>query len=438
MFTLLKVILESSRQAFQSLRGNKMRSFLSLLGICIGIFCIIGVLSAVDSLEDYVRSSFDRLGSDVVYIQKFSWEEDPGHNYWKWMKRPNPDYSEYTALKKRLKSAQDVAYYIPVGSKTAKYRSSSVEGGFMIAGTQSMGNVLNLEMEKGRFFTPTEAATAKQKVVIGGTIAEELFGALEPVGKKIKVSGNKMEVIGVITKSEGLGIMNFDEALVISYEFGKKFINVKSRFSNMSALAVKAADGVPLSEVKSEAEGILRAHRRLKPREDSNFATNELSTFSKLLDGFFGVLNIAGGIIGIFSLIVGMFSVANIMFVSVKERTNLIGVKKALGAKRYVILLEFLIESIILCVIGGIIGMILIFFSLKAIGSALDFDLYIDAGNTAIGLTVSIFVGVIAGVIPALQAGGILVLWLASHNTTTPKYHNTNSFHERLYFNRLY
>ena len=402
--TLVKVIFESFRQAFQSLISNKMRSFLSLLGICIGIFCIIGVLSAVDSLEDYVRMSFDRIGSDVVYIQKFSWEEDPERSYWKWMKRPNPDYSDYEALKKRLKSADDVAFYIPVGMRTAKYRSSSVEGGFLLAGTQSVGKVLNLEMTEGRYFTPNEATMASPKVVIGSTIAEELFGALEPIGKKVKVSGKKLEVIGVIEKSEGLGIMNFDEAILISYEFAKNFINVKSKFSFGTALAVKAAEGVPLKELKSEAEGILRAHRRLKPKEESNFAANELSTFSKILDGFFGVLNMAGFIIGIFSLIVGMFSVANIMFVSVKERTNLIGVKMALGAKRYVILLEFLIESVILCIIGGLVGMLFIFIGLKAISAALDFNLYIDIGNTILGLTVSIIVGVISGVIPAMQA----------------------------------
>jgi len=404
MFTFLKIILESSRQAYQSLVANKMRSFLSLLGICIGIFCIIGVLSAVDSLEDYVRMSFDRIGSDVVYIQKFSWEDDPERNYWKWMKRPNPTYSDYEALKKRLKSASDIAYYIPIGSRTVKYRSSSVEGAGLIAGTQSVGNVLNLELSKGRYITPTEANTAKPKIVIGNTIAEELFGAIEPVGKKVKIRGIQMEVIGVIAKSEGLGIMNFDDAMMISYEFGKKFVNVKSKYSNFSALAVKAAPNVPLEEVKAEAEGVLRAHRRLKPKEDNNFAANELSTFSKILDGVFGALNIAGLIIGGFSLIVGMFSVANIMFVSVKERTNLIGVKMALGAKRYMILLEFLIESIILCVIGGIVGMLLILGVLKTISHLANFDLYIDAGNTIIGLSVSIIVGIIAGVIPAMQA----------------------------------
>ena len=218
MFTLIKVFFESTRQAYQSLVGNKMRSFLSLLGICIGIFCIIGVLSAVDSLEDYVRTSFDRIGSDVIYVQKFSWEEDPGDNFWKWMRRPNPDYQDYLALKKRVKSAKEVAFYTPIGSKIAKYRSSSVEGGFLISGTQSCQEVLNLEIEKGRYFTQAEASKANAKTVLGATIAEELFGTLDPIGKKIKVSGQKIEVIGVIEKSgEGLGIMNFDEAIMISY-----------------------------------------------------------------------------------------------------------------------------------------------------------------------------------------------------------------------------
>ena len=156
--------------------------------------------------------------------------------------------------------------------------------------------------------------------------------------------------------------------------------------------------------MKSEITGILRSHRKIRPKEEDNFASNELSTFTKLLDGFFGVLNFSGGLIGFFSLIVGAFSVANIMFVSVKERTNLIGVKKALGAKSYVILLEFLIESIILCVIGGIIGMILILVALKTITHFIDFNLYIDLGNVFLGLTVSILVGVLSGIIPAMQA----------------------------------
>lgn len=405
MFTLIKVFFESTRQAYQSLVGNKMRSFLSLLGICIGIFCIIGVLSAVDSLEDYVRTSFDRIGSDVVYVQKFSWEEDPGRNYWKWMRRPNPDYQDYLALKKRVKNAKEVAFYTIIGGRTAKYRSSSVEGGFLISGTQSCQEVLNLEIEKGRYFTQSEAVKSNPKTVLGATIAEELFGTVDPIGKKIKISGQKVEVIGVIEKSgEGLGIMNFDEAIMISYHFGKKFANVDNKFSFGGTLAVKAASGVPLATLKDEIEGILRSHRRLRPKEDSDFAANELSTFSKILDGFFGVLNMAGFIIGIFSLIVGMFSVANIMFVSVKERTNLIGVKMALGAKRYVILLEFLIESIILCVLGGLLGMLFILIVLKILTAAIGFNLYLDMGNVFLGLSVSIFVGVLSGIIPAFQA----------------------------------
>ena len=405
MITLLKVLSESFRQAYQSLIANKMRSFLSLLGICIGIFCIIGVLSAVDSLEDYVRTSFDRIGTDVVYVQKFSWEEDPGQNFWKWQRRPNPNYKDYTALKKRITTASDVAFYAPVGIKTAKYKSSSLEGSILIAGTHSCQNVLSLEIEKGRFMSISEAEKGSAKAVIGATVAEELFGAIEPVGKRIKVGSQKVDITGVIKKSgEGLDIMNFDEAIVVSYAFGKKFANLDNKFAFASAIAVKAAPNVPLKEMKSEIEGILRSHRKIKPREDSNFSSNELSTFTKLLDGFFGVLNFAGGIIGVFSLIVGVFSVANIMFVSVKERTNLIGVKKALGAKRYVILLEFLIESVILCVLGGLIGLVLIMITLKTITYFIDFNLYLDLGNVFLGLSVSILVGILSGIIPAMQA----------------------------------
>ena len=409
MVTIVKVILESFRQAWQSLVSNKLRSFLSLLGISIGIFCIIGVLSAVDSLEDNVRSSFDKLGNDVIYVDRFSWSEDPGQNFWKWMKRPQPSYKDFKAIETKVKSADMASFYTVVGIKTAKYRSNNVEGGFLVGVTENSGTLFGFEYAKGRYFSKSEMISGAPKVVLGGIIADELFGTIEPIGKKINLGGRKLEVIGVI-KQEGeslVNIMNFDEGAVIPLELARKYANIKEGHKMGSAISIKAKEGANLEDMKEEIRGTLRAKRKIKPKEGDDFALNELSLLSNLLDGLFGVLNTAGWMIGGFALIVGMFSVANIMFVSVKERTNLIGVKKALGAKRYVILIEFLIESIILCIIGGLFGMGLIWLLLTGISKAIDFPLYLDMGNALFGLSVSILTGILAGVIPAFQAANM-------------------------------
>ncbi|MEM6320050.1 MAG: ABC transporter permease [Bacteroidota bacterium] len=409
MVTLVKVFIESCRQAWQSLVGNKLRSFLSLLGISIGIFCIIGVLSAVDSLEDNVRASFDKLGNDVIYVDQFSWAEDPGQNYWKWMRRPQPSYKDFKAIQTKVDAADYTSFFTVVGAKTAKYRSNSVEGGYIVGITTESDVLFGWEFEKGRYFTNSEISAGAPKVILGGVLAEELFGTIEPIGKKIKVGGRKLEVIGVLTQDgESLiNVMDFDSGIIIGYELARKYANLKEGGTLKSAISVKAKAKVSPEDLKEEIRGVIRARRKLKPKEADDFSLNELSLLSNLLDGVFGVLNTAGWMIGGFALIVGMFSVANIMFVSVKERTGLIGVKKALGAKRYVILTEFLIESVILCIIGGLFGLGLIWLLLKGISSALDFALYLDIGNALFGMGVSILTGILAGVIPAIQAANM-------------------------------
>ncbi len=409
MLTLAKIISESALQAIQSLRANKLRSFLSLLGISIGIFCIIGVQAAVDSLEDNVRSSFDKLGSDVIYLSKFNWAEDPGKDFMKIMRRPNPGYDDYKVINKKVKTAQMVSLNVFLGMKTIEYKSSNVERVEMSAITYDFEKIYDLGFEKGRYFSQQEFFYGASKVVLGFNTASELFGNIEPVGRKVKMFGQKMEVIGVLEKSgdDLVGVMNFDDAALMSYETAKKVANLKSNsaFGN-SSISIKAARNVSNEELKGDVTGVIRAHRKLKPREENNFAINEASVLGNFLDSFFGTLNFMGYIIGVFAILVGAFSVANIMFVSVKERTNIIGIKKALGAKRYIILLEFLIESVILCLIGGAIGLILVYFITLGISSVdtIAFDIYLSLSNTISGLIWAVGIGIVSGIIPAYIA----------------------------------
>lgn len=405
MNAIWKIFLESFSQAFQQLDSNRLRSFLSLLGITIGIFCIIGVQSAMDSLEKNIRSSFDKFGSDVVYVSKMSWEEPPHESWWKYMKRPNPSYEDYEYIKERAKASGLASYYFFVGTRTVKFRNNSLERVFLISTTYEYAEIFKLNLIKGRYFSPSEYEHGAPKVLIGFDVAENLFGAIDPIGKHINVGGKRVEVIGVLEKSgdELLSIINYDSAILLPHEFGKQFVS----FSGMGpggGIAVKAKNSVSLPELKDELTYVIRASRRLAPKEESNFSLNTLSLFSRILDSFFAVLNILGLVIGIFAIFVGAISVANIMFVSVKERTNLIGIKKALGAKRFVILTEFLIESVILCLVGGIFGLLLVFLVTNALSPLIGFDIQLSLSNVVWGFIWSLGIGVVSGFIPALQA----------------------------------
>jgi len=406
MITLIKVVIESIRQALQSLFGNKLRSFLSLLGITIGIFCIISIKSAVDTLQSNVISGFSELGSEVVYVEKFPWNEDPGNSFWKYMKRPEPSLSDLEVILDKSDYADMASYNVFTGGRTISYKSSSVSGAFIMGTSFDFQSIQNMEYEQGRYFNPSESNSGSNKVVLGYKVAEQLFNQFDPIGKQVKLFGQKFTVIGVL-KEEGesmFNFINFDEVVWLPLTSARRFLNIGQKSNIGRSLVIKAKEGVDLEELKSELTGILRAHRRIRPKEDDSFSLMEMTALNDMMEGLFGALNLAGIVIGGFALVVGMFSVANIMFVSVKERTSIIGVKKALGAKNYIVLLEFLIESIVLCIIGGLAGILMTYGVFQAIAAIADFEMRLSFSNAVIGVVVSIIVGIISGIIPALLA----------------------------------
>ncbi len=401
----IKVIYESIIQAFQQLSANKLRSFLSLTGISIGIICVISVLSAVDSLKKNISGSFEKLGNDVLYVDRSPWSEE-GHEWWKYMRRPQPSYEDLQILKEKLKLAEKASFSVYIPGRTLKWNSNSVEGAYMVGVTEDYGDIFNLEYQDGRFFTPFEMSTGSNRAIIGSLLAESLFGSIDPIGKEVKIKGLDFQIIGVL-KKEGkslISIFQFDEAVMISYNAARKIINVKSQYTWGTSLNVKAKEGVNLEDLRYEVTGVLRGFRKINPREEENFSINQLSMITKVFEEIFGVLNLVGLFIGGFSILVGMFSVANIMFVSVKERTSIIGIKKALGARQSIILLEFLIESVVLCLIGAVIGLLIVIGVLKLASVAFNYDIALSSGNIMIALLLAIFIGVLSGLIPAWQA----------------------------------
>lgn len=399
---LLKLLKESWVFAYQGLVLNKLRSLLSLLGITIGIFAIISVLTLVDSLEKGVRAGVASLGDDVVFVQKWPWGNGMNYEWWKYFKRPQPDPDEVKKLRAYDPPASGIAY-VGEFSRKLEYGKVALQNVQIQAISEGYERVKNLKIKDGRYFTEKELRSGSPMIILGYGIAESFFGDPElALYKQIKIAGLRVTVIGVFEK-EGSSIFgnSMDEMALVPVNYAKNLTNF--RYVD-GAIMVKAAAGVTNDQLKDELEGYMRAIRRTRPRELSDFALNESSVINNSLDGLFGVLNTVGFLIGILSILVGGFSIANIMFVSVKERTNLIGIQKALGAKNYFILLQFLIEAALLAVLGGLIGLFLIFLITVIVTAATEFTLTLSFANIVLGVTISASIGVLSGIIPAYFA----------------------------------
>jgi len=398
---IYRLILEGMRFAWQALITNKLRTFLSLLGVTIGIMSIIAVFTIVDSLENNVRKSINSLGDNVIYIQKWPWGGGGEYQWWKYYKRPKVTFKEFKELKERSTLSNAVAFTFG-GQRTIKRGNDVLERVAISAITYEFPQILSFDMEKGRFFSRTEINSAKNIVLIGHTVAVSLFGNFNPIGESIKVAGINATVIGVIEKQgESITGNSQDETILCSYWFAKRFLSERR---SDPLIMVSAQEGVSNDQLKSEIREIMRSLRRVRPLADDNFSMNQISIITNGLDQIFSVIGLAGWVIGGFSILVGGFGIANIMFVSVKERTKIIGIQKALGARNYFILLQFLFESIFLCLLGGGLGLTLVWIMTAMATNMMDFPLTLSFQNIVLGLSVSVLIGVISGIIPALSA----------------------------------
>lgn len=402
---VLKIIRESLLLALQELNNNKLRSFLSLLGITIGILCIISVFAAINSLERNLRGSLSQLGEKVVYVQKWPWAFGGDYPWWKYINRPEPGFRDYKSLRKYSEKAKAVSLQIDVSNRTAIYQNRDISDINVSGVTQDYLKIYDINLAAGRFFSTTESHSGSNVAVIGFEIASKLYNSAESaIGKEMKVLGRKTKVVGVMDK-EGESIIqwDFDESVMLPYNYMITMLDENSGFVNRTII-VEARDEVSVKEMKDELTGILRKSRRLKPKQEDNFALNQVTVLYQGINQTFGLINIAGLLIGGFSILVGGFGIANIMFVSVKERTNIIGVKKALGAKYIFIMLEFLIESVVLCIIGGLIGLSLVYLLFFLANQAIDFSLVLSSSNVILGIGISIFIGILSGIFPATAA----------------------------------
>ncbi|QGY45089.1 FtsX-like permease family protein [Maribellus comscasis] len=403
---LLRLIFESFSFAFGSLRANKLRTLLSLLGITIGIFAIISVFTVIDSLERFIKESLNSLGSDMVYVQKWPWTPPEGETeypWWRYLNRPSPTPEETEELVRRGNTIDNASFFFGF-SRTVQSGSDKLENATILATSYPLYDVWNLELNQGRYFTEAEMNSGAPVTVIGAEIANKLFSGTNPVGTTIKIQGYKFRIIGVYEKmGQDMFGTSMDNYIQISATKSFYMVDVRNRDRGQT-ICVKAKQNVDQDEFIAELEGIMRNIHRLKPMEENDFALNEVNLISNQFDQLFGVINLAGAIIGGFSILVGGFGIANIMFVSVKERTRIIGIQKSLGAKRYFILLQFIFEAIVLSLIGGVVGLVLIFIGTQIVTYVSEFTIVLTVGNIVRGLLISSVIGFIAGLMPARSA----------------------------------
>ena len=408
----LRLTLESFRFAWDALKSNILRTVLSLLGVTVGIFSIIAVFTIVDSLEANIRSSLDFVGDKIIYVQKWPFAFGPDFAWWKYFNRPNPSPREFQQLRRQLgPNNKGVAIFAAKNGNTFKAGSNSVADCVLQGVSFDYRAVSNVPIKEGRYFTQQEMDGARPVAIIGATIAENLFPGSSALGQQFKARGQTFTVIAVLEK-EGkkmLTISSNDANCLIPFPmFTKLFALSTVGFGGgpAASLAVKGRDEDPgLLDLEYEMRGVMRNIRGLKPRQDDDFALNRPEMIASAIGKFFGVIGLVGGVIGSFAILVGGFGIANIMFVSVRERTNIIGIQKSLGAKNFFILFQFLFEAVFLCLIGGFGGLLLVW--LVTLVPQDSLPLTMSAARVVLGLLISVGIGLVAGIVPAVLAANL-------------------------------
>jgi putative ABC transport system permease protein len=400
MKKFLEIMGSSLRLALLELKNNKLRTTLSLLGVTFGIFCIIGVLATVNSLETNIQNDIKKLGDNTIYIDKWDYSGGPDYPWWKYVNRPEPKYTEMQLLRMDTSVINKIAFVIDTRSNI-EVETSMLERINIFGPSTGFIEIQPFDIEFGRYFSTSELENGGQIAVMGYTNAELLFEKPEnAIGKRVKIKNKEATIVGVI-KKQGKGMIGgweFDECVLLPYPTFKQIF--VERWSSPAILAQGKA-GVSLEAFKDELKGRMRNIRRLGPKEADDFSLNAVSDFSKSVSGFFSSVTLGGWFIGLLSLFVGAFSIANIMFVTVRERTPIIGLKKAIGAKKVTILIEFLLEAAFICLLGGLIGILLVFMLTFALTKAFNFPVFISLNILLIAVGICITIGIAAGIIPA-------------------------------------
>ncbi len=407
MLKTLQILIATFRLAWDELKNNKLRTFLSLFGVTIGIFCIIGVLTTVNSLEQNIQDSVKSLGSNTVYIDKWEYGGGEGGDYpwWKYIKRPEPKHEEMRFLREKTNTIQNIAFNLTAQGQSVVVGKDMIQNVSVYGVTEEFNVIQPFEIQFGRYLNNSDFDHGSANGIMGFENAAKLFGSAErALGKSVTIKNKRINIVGVI-KKQGKSLMisawAFDDCVIIPYRFFKNIW--EERYSGPNIMA-QGKVNISTDAFKDELRGALRAIHRLPPGTEDDFSLNAVSDFSEAVTKMFAAVKLGGWLIGLLSLIVGAFGIANIMFVTVRERTPIIGLKKAIGAKSRTILTEFLLESAFICIIGGMIGLLLVFLLAKLLSGPLQFNVYISYDIMILTVAICVIIGVVAGIVPATIA----------------------------------
>jgi putative ABC transport system permease protein len=403
MIQIITIVWNSFKMALQELKVNKLRTFLSLFGITIGIFCIISVLATIDSLEGKIKGELKSFGSNTIYFDKWNYGNDQNYPWWKYIKRPEPKFEEMLFIKNKSSLAGNICFFASNNSN-ASYKDNELKNATIYSVTDGLNKIHDLTIGEGRYFGESDFERGTPVAVLGYEYATLLLGnANKAIGKTLTVGGKTVYIIGVL-KQQGKSLMggfDYEKAILLPYNYFASCYNIK--YCN-PFIMIQGKSNVPTASLQDELRGVIRQIRRLSPKAEDNFSLNDINEFGNVIGEFFGTVSFGGWLIAGLSLLVGAFGVANIMFVTVKERTSQIGLKKAIGAKKSTILTEFLLESAFLCIIGGLLGLLFVWLLAIAVSSTMPFAIVIAPKIVILALTICIVMGVLAGIVPASLA----------------------------------
>jgi len=383
-----------------------MRAFLTMLGVAIGVLAITLMGTAINGIDRGFSNSMDMLGTENFFVQRMPWGNNAQLEWWKYRGRPHlkSEYAEELneIIANTPNSVLDIAIPGAVGWTNFKNGDAKIEGVYTYGTSSDFPRVNTAEIAAGRFFTETEEANGSAVVVLGYDVAEALFEDGFAIGKIVKSNGRRVRVIGVFKKQGSfLGMMSFDTNAVVPMKWLRSF----QRRNRDNELRVRMLEGADKDEAMYELEGAMRRVRGLTPGEENNFAINATEALEDDIGKVKSMLALAGLIITSLALFVGAIGIMNITFVSVKERTREIGTRRALGARRSSILIQFLVEAVVVCLCGGILGLVVAYLLKVLLGVAIPaFPFIYSTGLIVFGIVVSVVIGVASGFIPAVQA----------------------------------
>lgn len=403
------LITEAFRIAIHAITSHRLRTFLTMLGISIGIYAITVISTLVYSMQMSLTSSLSALGNTVLYVHNWPWK-DNSEDWFKYFNRPKVNYRDFLKLKNNLKNVEGVSFEAVKNGVTLKSGGNSVDNARAVGVTYDYQIISDLKFSFGRFFSPLEITAGRNVCILGYGISRILFADANPIGRYIIHRGKRLLVIGILEKEGSPDIFgqSNDEMMIVPFPVMSQLYNLSGRRID-KVISIKAVSYEKVPEVESDIIGLIRAARGLKPNIEDNFSINKQEALMEELNSIFGALNTGGIFISLLALLVGGFGIANILFVSVKERTAETGIQKALGATREFILMQFLLEALLLCLLGGIVGIAFLYLTVIVATLLLQYldiniTVYVAFKDILIGIGLSLFIGLVSGIWPSYQA----------------------------------